>query len=431
MDIQTVILVLSFVCLLAVGMPVAFALGISAAVAFLSMGSVDTAPTVARVMSNGIESFTLLAIPFFVIAGELMGRGGMARRLIALADLLVGRFRCGLALVNTLTCMLFGSISGSATAAVSSVGGFMIPEMKRAGYKPPLAVAITATSATTGLIIPPSNVMIVYAVTANNVSIAALFLAGVIPGIVTGLLIMLTSIVVLRNMPAVARPRRSLPEARRIALGAIPSIGMLLIVLGGIFSGAFSATEASAVAVAYAWVVGLLVHRELSMKDLPGILLRSARTTGIIFILIAGGQVLARVLTMQHIPQQLADAMLALSSNPIVLLMIINLTLLAIGTFLDMTPAVLIFTPIFLPVAMGLGIDPVHFGIILIVNLCIGLCTPPVGTCLFVGCTVGRTSIERTSLAMVPYWIAMIAALALVSAFSAMSLWLPRVAGWM
>jgi tripartite ATP-independent transporter DctM subunit len=429
--------------LLVLGMPVAFALGISAFLAILSIGTVPAALQTSRVMASGIDSFPLLAIPFFVVAGELMGVGGMARRLLSLADALLGRARGGLAYVNTVACMLFGAISGSAAAAVSSIGGIMIPQMARSGYRRDFAVAVTATSATTGLIIPPSNIMIVYAVVAQNVSIAAIFLAGVVPGVLMGILLMITSALVLlgstsgKAQHAIAasanNPGANPRELSLIgqALSAVPSLLLIFIVLGGILGGVFSATEAAAIAVAYAWVLGTLFYRELSLRQIPALLLRSAKTTGVVFLLIAASQAMAWVLTRQQIPQYVAEVLLSLSKSPIVLLLIINATLLIVGTFMDMTPAVLIFTPIFLPVATQLGLDPTHFGIIMIMNLCIGLCTPPVGTCLFIGCGVGQTSIEAASRAMLPYWAAMAVALMIVTYVPWLSLALPRAAGWL
>ncbi len=455
MDPQALILILGFVMLLLIGMPVAFALGISTFLAVLSIGTLPAPLQVSRTMATGIDSFPLLAIPFFIVAGELMSGGGMARRLLVLAEGLVGQTRGGLAYVNTLSCMMFGAISGSAAAAVSSIGGIMIPQMERAGYKREFGVAVTTCSATTGLVIPPSNIMIVYAVVAQNVSIAAIFLAGFIPGAIMGLALMAASLLVLIRRPIVA-PAATTPDAPsdasandssgalytppaaqarppflQQAIGAFPSLILIVIVLGGILGGAFSATEAAAIAVAYAGILGVLLYRELPITALPPLLLRSAKTTGVVFLLIGASQAMAWVLTRQQIPQAVADAMLSLSSSPIVLLLIINFTLLIVGSFMDMTPAVLIFTPIFLPVAVGLGMDPTHFGIVMIMNLCIGLCTPPVGTCLFIACGVGKTTIEATSKEMIPFWIAMIASLLLVTYVPWVTLFLPRLAGWL
>jgi tripartite ATP-independent transporter DctM subunit len=343
------------------------------------------------------------------------------------AAALVGRLPGGLAYVNTLTCMLFGSVSGSAAAAVSSIGGFMIPEMHAKGYSREFAVALTATSATTGLLIPPSNIMIVYAVVAGNVSVAALFMAGVLPGVIVGLAIMLAAL--LLNLRGAARAKIEPPPLGKALIGALPSALLIVIVLGGILGGVFSATEASAIAVAYALLLGVGIYKEVSPSALPLILLRSAKTTSVVMLLVGASQAMSWVLAYERIPQTVSAAMLALSSEPLVLLLLINVLLMAVGMFMDMTPAVLIFTPIFLPVVTAplIAMDPVHFGIVMIANLCIGLCTPPVGTCLFVACSVGKTSIARVVAPAIPFFIAMTVALMLITYIPVLSLWLPRM----
>lgn len=351
----------------------------------------------------------------------------MARRLIDLAAALVGRLPGGLAYVNTVTCMLFGAVSGSATAAVSSIGGFMIPQMIAKGYQREFSVALTATSATTGLLIPPSNIMIVYAVVAGNVSVAALFMAGVIPGIVVGLTIIATSAFL--NVRSGRQQAIDPPPVFGSLIAALPSVLLIVIVMGGILGGIFSATEASAIAVAYALLLGVGVYREISIRQLPDLLLRSAKTTAVVMLLVGTSQAMSWALSFERIPQTASAALLGISSDPIVMLMIVNLLLLAVGMFMDMTPAVLVFTPILLPAAMALGIDPVHFGIIMIANLCIGLCTPPVGTCLFVGCSVGRTTIARVAPSAIPFFVAMAIAMLLITYIPSMSLWLPRLLG--
>jgi tripartite ATP-independent transporter DctM subunit len=428
MDIQIVILVVSFLVLLAMDVPIAVAIGLATMLTMLSLGDVRTCDTIAQRMSSGIGKFPLLAIPFFILAGILMGEGGMARRLIDFASALVGRFSGGLSYVSTLACMMFGAISGSATAAVSSIGAFMIPEMTKQGYDRDYSVAVTTTSATTGLVIPPSNIMIVYAVV-TNVSVAAMFLAGVLPGIAVGLAIMLVSVILSVRRGYGASDHASLARILRTAWRALPSLLLIVIVLAGILGGAFSATEAAAIAVLYAFVLAVFVYREVRPRDLPRILLRCGLTTAMIMLLIGTSQAMSWILAYQSIPQNVSAALLGLSDNPLILLAIINAVLLFVGTFMDMTPAVLIFTPIFLPVVVGLGMDPVHFGIVMIVNLCIGLCTPPVGTCLFVGCGVGRTSIANVTRPMIPFFFAMLAALLLITYWPALSLWLPQTFG--
>lgn len=431
MDLQVAILLVSFISLLLLNVPIAVCLAVATMLTMYSLGTVPTEYVFAQRMANGIASFPLLAIPFFVLSGVLMGEGGMARRLMDFANNLVGALRGGLCYVNTMTCMLFGAVSGSATAAVSSIGGFMIPEMERKGYRREFSVALTTTSATTGLLIPPSNIMIVYAVVAGNVSVAALFIAGIVPGMVIGGLIMLTSFLMQLRSGAESDPTQtfSLKAAAWGFLGAMPSIFLMVIVLGGILGGIFSATEASAVAVLYAFFIGVVVYREVKVTDIPRILLRSAKTTSVVMLLIGASQAMSWILAYENIPQAVSTALLGISENPMITLLVINFLLLAVGTFMDMTPAVLIFTPIFLPTVMNMGMDPVHFGILLIANLCIGLCTPPVGTCLFVGCGVGKTTLARVIPSLLPLFIAMVIGLLLITFLPGLSLWLPGLFG--
>jgi tripartite ATP-independent transporter DctM subunit len=428
MAAELIALLLGFVVLLALNVPVAICLGIAAIIAVASIGDVPAGYLVAQRIATGIASFPLLAIPFFVLSGLLLGEGGMARRLIDFAAALVGRLPGGLAYVNTITCMLFGAVSGSAAAAVSSIGSFMSPQMVANGYRREFSVALTATSATTGLLIPPSNIMIVYAVVAGNVSVAALFLAGVVPGMLVGLAIMAAAFVYNRRAGLAARLEP--PPLLRAAAAAIPSLMLIVIVLGGILGGIFSATEASAIAVAYALVLGVVIYRSIPVRQLPAILLKSAKTTSVVMLLVGTSQAVSWALSYERVPQTASEALIGLSSNPLVILIIINLLLLAVGTFMDMTPAVLVFTPILLPAVIAIGVDPVHFGIVMIANLCIGLCTPPVGTCLFLGCSVGRTTIARVVPAAIPFFLAMALAMLLITYVPELSLWLPRQFGF-
>ncbi len=434
------LLVVVFAALLLLNVPVAFAVGIAATVGMLAASDAEVTTALAQRMAAGVDSFPLLAIPFFILAGNVMSASGMAKRLIDAARVLVGSLPGGLSLVNVVSCMLFGSISGSAAAAISSIGNITIPALENEGEDRSYATALCTTAATTGLLIPPSNVMIVYAVVAQT-SVAALFFAGVLPGILLGLLLMGTALIVRRPDPARAAAAReaSRPESTGQAIAAVllalPSLSLIVIVLGGILGGIFSATEAAAVSVFFAIVVGIFeravqaARREdgpkLSLRSLPGILDASTRTTAIVMFLIAASQALSFVLSYLRIPQAFAEQLLSLTENPLVLLLLINVTLLAVGTFLDITPAVLIFTPIFLPVSDAIGLHPAHFGVVMILNLCIGLCTPPVGTCLFVGCSVGRVSIARATRPMLPFYAAMVIALALTTAVAPLSTWLP------
>ncbi|ADE53479.1 TRAP transporter large permease [Coraliomargarita akajimensis] len=430
MSQELAIMLVCFVALLCLRVPIAFVLGAVTVVTAIALDYNNISLTIASDLANGIDSFALLAIPFFILAGELMGSGGLARRLIELATVLVGRLPGGLALVNTLTCMLFGAISGSSVAAVSSIGGTLIPEMNRKGYDRDFNIAVTASAATTGLLIPPSNIMIVYALVAGNVSVAALFLAGILPGVVIGSGIMLVAFILCKTRGYGKRSDADTAEQPSILhalLGAFPSLLLIVIVLGGILGGIFTATEASAIAVLWAFLLGVVFYREIKPAELIGITLRASRTTAVVLFLVASSYAMSRLLTQEQVPQQVSAALLELSQNPILILLIINLTLLAVGVFMDMTPAVLIFTPIFLPIGISLGIDPVHFGIIMIANLCIGLLTPPVGTCLFVGAGVGKSDIVRVSRAMLPFYFVMVAALLLITYWAPLSMTLPNL----
>jgi tripartite ATP-independent transporter DctM subunit len=427
MEIQIYILIISFLILLIMNVPIAVCIGLSALLTFYSLGDIPAGPTVAHRVANGIASFPLLAIPFFVLAGFLMGEGGMARRLINFAAAVVGWVSGGLSYVNILTCMMFGSISGSAGAAVSSVGGMMIPEMNKQGYSREFNVALTTCAATTGLLIPPSNVMIVYAVVAGNVSVAALFMAGFLPGIVVGLGLMIAAGIICFFRGYGKRGKTSILNIFKTFFEAFPSLLLVIIVLGGILGGIFSATEASAIAVAYAFILAVFFYREIKFRQLPKILLASGITTAVVMLLVGCSQAMSWIMTYENIPQSVSAALLGISNNPIVILLIINAMLLFVGCFMDMTPAVLIFTPILLPVMMNLGMHPVHFGILLITNLCIGLCTPPVGTCMFIGCGIGKVSIARVVPSMLPFFVAMIATLMIITYWPWLSLWLPGV----
>ena len=429
MSLVLIILIVSFVTLLAVNVPVAFAIGISTMLGILATGELPAFLLVAQRMATGIDNFTLLAIPFFILAGLLMGHGGIAQRLIDLAEVVVGRFRGGLAYVTVLTCMLFGSVSGSAAAAVSSVGGFMVPVMNRRYTDPAFNASVIVTASTTGLLIPPSNIMIVYAAaTGGAVSIAAMFFAGIVPGLLVGLALMIVS----SRGPLTGNSGVTTLGLRDafVRLGrAFPALIMVVIVLGGIMFGIFTATEASAVAVIYALILSIGLYREVSLRDLPTLLLRCAVITSVVLLLVATSTAMAWLLAYENIPQVLSAYLLGLSDNPLVILLIINLIMLAVGTVIDMTPAVLLFTPIFWPVILSLGIDPLHFGVMLIMNLCIGLCTPPVGTCLFLGCSVANTTVARMLPRLIPFYLAMILVLMVVTYLPLVSVALPRWLG--
>ncbi|WP_448212949.1 TRAP transporter large permease [Colwellia sp. MEBiC06753] len=427
MDITAVILLVVFFILLFINVPISICIAL--ATLFSMLVHVDFTPastTIAQQIAGGIDSFALLAIPFFILSGLIMGQGGIAKRLIECAMALIGALPGGLALVNVMSCMLFGAISGSAVAATSAIGSFMVPEMKKHGYDENFSAAVTASAATTGMLIPPSNILIIYAIASGGVSIAALFIAGYLPGILVGLALMAVCMVyaVKNNYPVAAR----LPLAIAIkkVVGALPSLLLIFIVIGGIIGGIFTATEAGAIAVLYALALAVGVYREIKVKDLPQILLKASETTAIVMLIIGASSAMSWLLSYAHIPQTISDLFLTLSDNPIIILLLINLILIAVGAFIDMTPAVLIFTPIFLPVATELGMSPIQFGIMMVLNLSIGLVSPPVGSVLFVSCAVAKTSIHKIIKPMVPLYLVMFLVLMLVTYVPAISEALPR-----
>jgi len=344
---------------------------------------------------------------------------------------LIGMLPGGLALVNVLSCTLFGSISGSAVAATSAIGSFMIPEMEKKGYDKNFSTAVTVAASTTGMVIPPSNILIIYAIASGGVSISALFVAGYLPGILVALSLMMVCSLYAKKH---GYPVGSAMPAKQIVqkvMAAIPSLLLILIVMGGIIAGVFTATEAGAIAVLYSLLLSVVIYREVKVKELSGILLKAGEITAIVLLLIAVSSTMSWILAYENIPQSISDFLLTISDNPLVILLIINLTLLAIGAFMDMTPSVLIFTPIFLPVAESLGLSPLHFGIMMVLNLSIGLCSPPVGSVLFVGCSVAKTSIEQVIRPLMPLYAAMFIVLMMVTYIPAISEFLPRLFGLM
>ncbi len=431
MESSITILIISFILLLAINVPIAVCIAIATLLTILC--TVPPGPaitTVAQQMATGINSFSLLAIPFFILSGLLMGQGGIARRLIEFAKALVGMFPGGLAYVNVLACMFFGAISGSSVAATSAIGGFMLPVMEKEGYDKNFNAALTVTASTTGLLIPPSNILIVYSLASGGVSIAALFIAGYLPGILVGLGLMAVAAIYSIAKKYPVGERVSFRDALKKVLHAVPSLLLVVIVIGGIIAGIFTATEASAVAVVYALFLSVVLYREIKIRQLPGILLKSVEITSIVMLLIGASKAMSWILSYENIPQGISQYLIGLTDSRIMILLIINMILLAVGTFMDMTPAVLIFTPIFLPIATQLGIDPIHFGMIMVLNLCIGLCTPPVGSVLFVGCGIANTTIAKLIKPLLSFYLAMIAALVLVTFIPGISMFLPKLFGY-
>ncbi len=430
MEISILVLLVTFVVLLALNVPISISIGVATLLTMLF--TIDVQPalvTIAQRMASGINSFALLAIPFFILSGILMGRGGIAHRLIEFAKVFFGMLPGGLAFVNIISCTLFGAISGSAVAATSAIGGFMVPAMKKEGYDKNFSAAVTVTSSTTGLLIPPSNILIVYSLASGGVSIAALFIAGYLPGILLMLGLMMACGIYAKAKGYPVGKRMSLREAIVKTLDAIPSLLLIVIVIGGIIGGYVTATEASVIAVLYSLLLSVVFYREVKVKELPGILIKSVETTAIVMLLIGTSSAMSWILSYENIPQSISTALITLSDNPILILLIINLVLLVVGIFMDMTPAVLIFTPIFLPVVAELGISPLHFGIMMVLNLCIGLCTPPVGSVLFVGCGIAKTTIANMVRPLLPMYFAMFVVLLMVTYMPWVSEALPRYFG--
>ena len=424
------ILVISFFLLIGIGTPVAWSIAISSLLTLLiNLPSLAALTTIAQRMATGLDSFTLLAIPFFILSGQLMTHGGIAQRLIRFAKSLIGTLPGGLALINIISAMMMGAIAGSAMASASAIGGILGPEMEKEGYDKGYGAAVNITSSTMGLVIPPSNILIVYSLASGGVSIAALFLAGYLPGILTCFFLMLVASIWAKRKGYPISQRSSIKEIFSSFISALPSLFLLFIVIGGIVAGFFTATEASAIAVMYTLILGIL-YKQIKFKNISKIFLDSSKTSAIVLLLIACSMSMSWVMSYENIPQNLSDFLVGISDNKIIILLMINLILLFVGVFMDMTPAVLIFTPIFLPVVKSIGIDPIQFGIIMVVNLCIGLCTPPVGSVLFVGIGVAKTSIEKVIKPLLPLFIAMILALGLITYFPQITLWLPEKFGF-
>lgn len=413
------------------GVPIAISLGISSILSILPILNVHaTVLTGAQRIFSGISSFSLLAIPFFILAGNIMNKGGIAIRLINLAKLITGRAPGALAQTNVVANMLFGAISGSGTAAASAMGAIVGPIEKEEGYDPDFSAAANIATAPTGLLIPPSNVMITFSLVSGGTSIAALFMAGYIPGILWGLACMVVIYFMAKKMGYQNKQKFTLSQAGKIILQAIPPLVLIVVVIGGIIAGVFTATEGSVVAVVYSLALSLFFYKTIHLKDIPKILLDSAEMTGIIIFLIGASSIMSWVMAFTQIPTAISSALLGLTDNKIIILLIINVLLLIVGTFMDMTPAVLIFTPIFLPICTSLGVNPIHFGIFMIFNLCIGTITPPVGTTLFVGVKVGGVKIETVFRYLLPFFAVIIAVLMLVTYIPQLSLWLPSLMGY-
>ena len=419
------------ILLLLAGVPIAAALGISSICAILPVMDADAAVlTGAQRIFSGISVFSLLAIPFFILAGNIMNKGGIAIRLINLAKVVTGRMPGALAQTNVLANMLFGAISGSGTAAASAMGSIIGPIEKEEGYDPNFSAAANIATAPTGLLIPPSNVMITFSLVSGGTSVAALFMAGYLPGILWGIACMIVIYLIAKKRGYRSSSSFTLKEKWNIFFQSLPCLFLIILVIGGIIGGIFTATEGSVVAVVYSLILSLFVYKSIRLRDLPQILKDSAQMTGIIIFLIGVSSIMSWVMAFTNIPSAVSSGLLSVSDNKYVIFLMINVILLVVGTFMDMTPACLIFTPIFLPVCLALGMNPVHFGIMMIFNLCIGTITPPVGTTLFVGVRVGGVLIETVFRQLLIYFAAIFLVLMLVTYIPVISLWLPGLLGY-
>jgi len=423
---DALVLLGSFIALILIGMPVAYALGLSALVGAWWIDIPADALMIQ--IAGGVNKFSLLAIPFFVLAGAIMAEGGMSRRLVAFAAVLVGFVRGGLSLVNIVASTFFGAISGSSVADTASVGSVLIPEMERAGYPREYSTAVTVSGSVQALLTPPSHNSVLYSLAAGGtVSIASLFMAGIGPGLLLSAVMMGLCMIFARKRNYPKGEVIPLRQALKIAAEALWGLMAMVIILGGILSGIFTATESAAIAVVWSFFVTMFIYRDYKWRDLPKLMHRAARTISIVMILIGFAASFGYILTLMEIPMKITTAFLTLSDNRYVILMCINVMLLLLGTVMDMAPLILILTPILLPVVAGVGVDPVHFGMIMLVNLGIGLITPPVGAVLFVGAAVGKVTIEATVKALLPFYVALFAVLMLVTYIPAISLWLPSV----
>jgi tripartite ATP-independent transporter DctM subunit len=423
------ILVGTFFALLAISVPVAFALGMAS---ILTAWHLDLPLMIVfQQMTKGLDSFSLMAIPFFILAGQLMGYGGISQKMIAMSNVFIGRIRGGLAMVNVMASMFFGGISGSSVADTSSIGSIMIPMMKKAGYDNDYSVAVTISSSVQGVIIPPSHNVIIYALAAGwvtvtidgvskqfSLSIGKLFLAGVVPGVFLGIALMVISFYL--------AVKRKYPKERPVMDGILGLI-TAVIIIGGVVSGIFTATESSAIAVAYAFVVTTLVYREMGLKKLHVVLFESLKTIAIVAALITTSSAYGYMMTRLDIPRIVTESLITLTDNRYVIFLMINAILLGLGMIMDMAPLILITTPILLPVVASFGMDPHQFGIVMMLNLGMGLLTPPVGSTLFVGCAIGRIRIEDMVRPMIPFYIFMFIALMAITYIPQISLWLPEL----
>jgi tripartite ATP-independent transporter DctM subunit len=425
---DALVLLGSFFALVIIGVPIAYALGLAALVGALWIDIPLDAVMIQ--LASGVNKFSLLAIPFFVLAGAIMAEGGMARRLVAFAAVLVGFIRGGLSLVNIMASTFFGAISGSSVADTASIGSVLIHEMERKGYPRPFAAAVTVSGSVQAILIPPSHNAVLYSLAAGgSVSIAALFMAGVLPGLLMGLTLAVLCLIKARKHGYPKGEVIPLKQAIKITIDAMWGLMTMVIILGGILSGVFTANESASIAVVWAFFVTMFIYRDYKWRDLPKLVHRTVKTVTIVMILIGFAAAFGYLMTLMMIPLRVTAFLTSLSDNKYAILAMINVLLLVLGTLMDMSPLILILTPILLPVVKMLGVDPVHFGMIMMVNLGIGLITPPVGTVLFVGAAVAKLKIGVVTKAMMPFFVALFIVLMLVTYIPWLSLWLPRFLG--
>lgn len=425
MSLAVWILFGSFLILIALRVPVSITLAVSSILTALYLDI--PLLIIAQRMVKGIESFSLLAIPFFILSGEIMGAGGISKQLINFSNVFVGRFRGGLAQINVLTSMMFGGISGSAVADVSSEGTWMIPAMKAKGYDEDFSVAVTVASSCQGIVIPPSHNMIIYSTAAGGLSVGALFVAGVIPGILLGLAQMIVCFILAKKRNYPKEDKISLKNAISMVGHAIPGLMTIVIIMGGVLTGVFTATESAAIAAIYAFIITFFYYREIPLSAMKGILYNSFKTLAMVMSLISTASAFGYLMAYLRVPTMVTNALLSVSDNKYVILLLINLMLLFLGMVMDMAPIIIIVTPILVPVIETIGVSPIHFGIIMVLNLAIGLCTPPVGSALFVGCSIGKISIEKVTKALVPFYLCMVAVLLLVTYIPEIAMFLPSL----
>ena len=427
--LTTVILFAVFGVLLFLGVPISISIVVSSIVTAMSTLSWDQITFITmQKMNSGVESFSLLAVPLFILAGNIMNNGGIAKRLVNFAQLFVGKIPGSMAQANILGNMLFGALSGSSVAAASAMGGCISPIEEENGYDPAYSAAANIASAPTGLLIPPTSAFIVYSTVAGGVSISTLFMAGYVPGILMGLCCMLVAFVGAKKAGMRATGYDKSKSIGKTIWDAVPSLLLIVIVIGGILGGVFTATEGSAIAVAYALILGF-IYRNLTIKDLPRILFDSVKTTAVIEYLVCVSGIMGYIMSYTKIPALVANAILGLTSSPVIILLIMNLILLVVGCFMDPTPAVLIFTPIFLPIVQTWGMHPVHFGLMMIMNLCVGTLTPPVGAILFAGCRTHNVKIEQIIKMLLPFFAVIFVSLMLITYVPALSMFIPQALG--